>query len=76
MEEKDEIIEEKPISVYVKTNSEGFIIEINSDIFIQDLSGWQKIDEGYGDKYAHAQNLYFEKPLIDENGNYQIKYEN
>jgi hypothetical protein len=67
-EKKDNLI-----GVFIKTNNDGFVTEINSDIFIKDFSDWQKIDEGYGDKYAHAQNLYFEKPLIDEQGNYQIK---
>ena len=66
----------KSIGVYVKINNDGCVTEINSDIFIQDFAGWQKIDEGFGDKYAHAQSNYFEKPIIDENGNYLIKYLN
>lgn len=74
--ECDEEIESQspPIGVYVKVNEDGFITEVNSDIFIADFTGWQKIDEGYGDKFAHAQSQYFEDPLIDENGQYQIKY--
>ena len=48
----------RPIGVYVKRNSAGKITEINSEIFIDDLSGWEKIDEGYGDMYAHAQTQY------------------
>lgn len=51
----------KPIGVYAKYNQNGNITEVNSDIFIRDFTGWTKIDEGYGDRYAHAQSQYFEK---------------
>lgn len=69
-----ETLKEQPIGVYVKVNEEGYVTHVNSDLFIKDFTGWQKIDEGYGDKFAHAQSNYFEKPLIDEEGNYQIKF--
>lgn len=52
-------INEKPIGVYVKKDENGNILEVNSDIFIKNFDGWEKIDEGYGDKYAHAQSQYF-----------------
>lgn len=76
--ECDEEIESQspPIGVYAKVNENGFITDVNSDIFITNFTGWQKIDEGYGDKFAHAKSQYFEKPLIDEDGNYVIKYFN
>lgn len=64
---------EQPIGVYVKTNKDGYITEVNSDIFIKDLTEWTKIDEGYGDKYAHAQSQYFDKPLVNDNGTYNYK---
>ena len=48
----------RPIGVYVKRNSFGKVVEINSEIFIDDLTGWEKIDEGFGDMYAHAQTQY------------------
>ena len=51
----------KPIGVYAKYNQNGNITEVNSDIFIRDFTGWTKIDEGYGDRYAHAQSQYFKK---------------
>lgn len=70
METKLSFEAKKPAKVYVKLNSENYIIDINSDIFINDYSGWQKFDEGYGDKYTHAQTNYFSNGLIDENGNY------
>lgn len=63
----------KKIGVYAKVNDDGFITEVNSDIYIDDLSGWTKIDEGVGDKYSHAQSLYYETPLMDNDGNYLIK---
>ena len=50
---------EKPIGVYAKYDENGNVKEVNSDIFIDDLSGWTKIDEGFGDRFAHAQNQYF-----------------
>lgn len=68
--------EEKKIEVYVKVNEDGFIGDVNSSIFIKDFNGWIKIDEGFGDKFAHAQTHYFEKPIIDEYGKFNIKFEN
>ena len=67
---------EQPIKVYVKVNDKNEIIEVVSSIFIKDFNGWIKIDEGFGDKYAHAQSQYFEKPLINEDGRYNFKYIN
>lgn len=58
------------IGVYVRINANNEIIEVNSDIFIDDLSGWIKIDEGQGDKYAHAQSQYFSKPIVNQNNRY------
>lgn len=64
------------IGVYIKTNADGYITEVGSDIFIKDLTGWIRIDSGRGDKYAHAQGMYFDKPLINDNGTYNYKYVN
>lgn len=66
------IIDNK-ISVYIKTNENGIVTAINSSIFITDTSGWTLIDEGTGDRYAHAQNQYLDKPIADENGVYRYK---
>lgn len=76
--ESDEESESQPapIGVYVKVNEDGFITDVNSDIFIKEFTGWQKIDEGQGDKFAHAQSNYFDLPIIDNQGKYQIKYFN
>lgn len=68
--------ETRPIGVYIKVNAENNIIAVGSDIFITDFTNWIKIDEGEGDKYAHAQGNYFENPLISENGKHSYRYEN
>lgn len=65
---------EQPIKVYVKVNADGYITEINSEIFIKDFTGWIEIDKGYGDKFSHAQSQYFAKPLINDDGKYNYKY--
>ena len=71
----EEIIEQ-PIKVYIKINENNEIIEVGSNIFIKDLTGWIEIDSDYGDRYAHAQSQYFDKSLINEFGKYNYKYEN
>lgn len=78
MEEEiyDEPFVEQPINVYIKVNSNNEIIEVGSSVFIKDLTGWIKIDEGFGDKYAHAQSQYFDKSLINEDGFYNYSYMN
>lgn len=59
--------------VYVKTDTNTVITEINSDVFLSDVDGYTLIDEGNGDKYAHAQGNYLESGLIDERGRYNYK---
>lgn len=61
------------IKVYVKTNEENYITEVNSSIFLADTDGYIEIDEGSGDKYSHAQGNYLEKPIVDEQGRYNYK---
>ncbi len=62
------------ITVYAQINEDKNIIAVNSSVFLPDTVDWVQIDEGEGDKYAHAQNNYFDKPLVDENGcaNYKL----
>ena len=45
--------------VYVRADEAERIVEINSSAFLADTAGWTAIDEGYGDKYHHAQGNYF-----------------
>lgn len=62
------------IKVYVKLDENNVIVAINSAIFLDDHTEWIEIDEGTGDKYAHAQGHYLEKGLMDDGGRYNYKY--
>lgn len=62
--------------VYAKLDINNVIVGINSDIFLADITGYTLIDEGEGDKYAHAQNNYLEHGLTDVKGVYNYIYEN
>lgn len=64
---------EQPIKVYVKVNQDNFIIEVNSEIFIKDFTGWIEIDKGYGDRFSHSQSQYFDKPLVNDDGSFNYK---
>lgn len=62
--------------VYVKLNKDKCITSIDSEIFLtnEEMQAMTNIDEGEGDKYAHAQSQYLEKGLIDEYGRYNYKF--
>ena len=59
------IQQRSPYIVYVKTNDSGYITAVNSSAFLSDTTAWVEIDQGYGDKYHHAQGNYFDKPIRD-----------
>lgn len=61
--------------VYVSL-SNGYITSINSEIFLsqEEMDTMTEIDQGQGDKYAHAQSQYLEKGLVDEHGRYNYKF--
>lgn len=61
------------IKVYIKTDAQSHITQIASSVFLTNPTGWTEIDSGTGDKYAHAQNNYFEKPLINMDGTHNYK---
>ena len=65
--------EMNPYIVYVKINCHEYITEINSSAFLSDLNNWIEIDQGYSDKYHHAQNNYLSNSLITENGAFRYK---
>ncbi len=74
---EEPIVEEyepEPIKVYVQIDSGGTVTAINSSAFIQNPTEWKQIDEGYGDRYHHAQGNYLPKPIMDEQGcrNYKL----
>lgn len=62
------------IQVYAKADAAGRVEELGSSVFLTDLTGWVQIDEGEGDRYAHAQGNYLDKPLTEEDGthNYML----
>lgn len=62
--------------VFIKIDSKNRITAVNSEIFISDILGWVEIDNGDGDKYAHAQGNYLPKPLTTSEGYYRYKYDN
>ncbi|GAA0078798.1 hypothetical protein UT300005_31770 [Clostridium sp. CTA-5] len=69
-------MEENKIKVYVQINENNNITEIESSIssnYIDFSSGWIQIDEGSGDRYAHAQGNYLDKHLRDIQGRYSYK---
>ena len=68
-------MESQKIKVYAKLDENKVIKEINSSIFLTDINDYIEIDEGYGDKYAHAQSQYMEKGLIDNKGRFNYKFD-
>jgi len=61
--------------VFIKLNQADEIVDIGSDVFIEDLTGWIQIDAGSGDAYVHAQGNYLRGPLQDEEGNARYRYD-
>lgn len=66
-------MEMKPYIIYIKTNSDGYITTVNSSAFLEDITDWIEIDNGFGDKYHHAQGNYFAKPVMTFGGAYCYK---
>lgn len=63
----------RPYGVYIKTDEADRIVAIHSDAFLEDLAGWTRVDEGFGDRYHHAQGNYLDKPLTDGRGVYRYR---
>lgn len=52
--------------VYVLLDSESRVLRLEGEYSLPaDLTGWMKIDEGYGDRFSLAQSHYLAKPLYD-----------
>lgn len=66
------------VRVYINKDSENNITFIDSEIFLsqEEIQTMKEIDQGQGDKYAHAQGMYLEKGLVDKYGRYNYKYVN
>ncbi len=58
----------QPYVVYIRVDDAGRITDIGSSAFLADTDGWTRIDEGFGDKYHHAQGNYLPLSLRDERG--------
>lgn len=57
----------EPYIVYVQTDEQGRITAVNSSAFVS--ADWgTEIDQGYGDKYHHAQGNYFDGPVYTMDG--------
>ena len=60
--------------VYIQTDDAGRILRCEGGYTTPaDLTGWIKIDEGFGDKYNLAQSHYLAKPLYTQDGIPQYK---
>lgn len=68
-----ESLKRKPYIVYVQTDSNGYITDINSSAFLPDTDGWTEIDSGYGDKYHHAQGNYFPEFILTDSNVWRYK---
>lgn len=63
----------EPYIVYVRTDEQNRITAVNSSAFLKNADGWTEVDRGYGGRYGHAQNSYFDKPIMDERGVWRYK---
>lgn len=60
--------------VFIKTNDNNGVVDINSDKFLKDTTGYIQIDEGDGDKYIFARGNYLSKPLFVQPSVCRYKY--
>lgn len=69
--------ETSPLIIYAKYDLNGSIISLRSNIFLDDINGWTKIDEWSPEEdrymYAHADSSEYAqekhgKPLYDDSG--------
>lgn len=67
-------MEDYKIKVFIKVDKNNIVRDINSSIFLNNTKNYICIDEGFGDKYSHAQNYYLERPLTDLKNRYNYKY--
>lgn len=74
MEEIIEEIKEEPVKVYIEINENNEIIKVFSSEFEEPKESSILIDSGFGDKYMHAQNNYLDKPLLNDEAEYNYKY--
>lgn len=54
--------------VYVKTDEQGRVTDINSSAFLEQTEGWVEIARGDTPAHMHAQGRYLPLPIHDEDG--------
>lgn len=62
-----------PHVVYVKTNPNSYITEVDSSAFLMNTTGWEEVDRGYGDRFKYAQSSYFPEFIFTDGGAYRYK---
>lgn len=60
-------------NVYIKVDTNDKIMQVVSNEFLINVADFIKIDSGDGDKYHHAQNNYFDKPVVNIDGTHNYK---
>ena len=59
--------------VFVQINMDDYVTAGESSAFLDDTSGWLKVDEGTGELYKYARVLYCPKGLTTDGGyNYKL----
>lgn len=61
--------------VYILTDEDNNVVRIEGEYTLPaDLTGWIFIAEGYGDTYSLGQTHYLDKPIINDEGEYNYIY--
>lgn len=60
--------------VFIKVNNKNCVIDIDSDKFIEDVTGWIQIDEGTTDRHIFPRGNYLSKPLFVQPSVCRYKY--
>lgn len=69
-------MEEMKSRVYILTDENDNVIRIEGEYTLpEDLTGWILVDEGEpSDRYNLAQTHYLDKPIINDEGEYNYIY--
>ena len=59
--------------VFVQINMDDYVTAVESSAFLDNTSGWLKVDQGTGELYKYARVLYCPKGLTTDGGyNYKL----
>ena len=53
-------------TVYIMPDADGRILDITSDAFLTDPTGWRPVASGSGDRYHHAQGNFLPEDVCRE----------